>query len=71
VDAIVRRLDRDEADAVALVDQMKMHEVEDLLEHDGYDSGAVAMAAIIYQVRIRLAQEEANQHHKVIVRGTL
>jgi len=63
--AIQRHLQRDVGYASDLVALLTESELEEIVESD-VNNGAVMIAAIIYRVRIRIAEHEANVHHKTI-----
>jgi len=65
--AIREHLQRDVGYAADLVAVLKESELCDIVDNDR-PNGAVAIAAVIYQARLRMAMDEANEHAEVIER---
>ena len=51
-----------------MVELLRDDEIEEILRHEHYPAGGVAIAAIVYRARIRRANQEADEHHDVICR---
>jgi hypothetical protein len=67
-DGIQRLLERPPAYTDALLPLLLPSEVEEIAEHSQNPLGAVAIAALIYHARLRLALQEAGEHHATIQR---
>lgn len=64
--AIRQHLRCDDAYVSGLVEMLNEGELEQIAGHLTNPAGAVAIAAVIYQARMRLAAEEAAVHHQSI-----
>ncbi len=64
--AIREHLRCDDAYVVSLVEVLSDGEIDQIAAELSNPAGAVAIAAVIYQARLRLAAEEARFHHERI-----
>jgi len=67
-EAIRKHLGHDDVYASSMVEVLNGGELEQIADHLCEPAGAVAIAAVIYRARLRLAAEEAEYHHQVITR---
>lgn len=65
-DGIQSLLQRPPAYTAALLSQLSPAEIDHIARHAKHRGGAVAIAAIIYRARLRLASQEAAAHHEII-----
>lgn len=64
--AIRQHLRCDDAYVLSVIEVLNESELEQIAGHLSNPAGAVAIAAVIYQARLRLAAEEASFHHETI-----